>query len=259
MKESVQTDDIARRALAALDLTRLGEDDTPADIEALCASALGAGGPPAAVCVYPEHVQTSRRALETLGATGVRVATVVNFPDGSADAGRIERETRRAVAAGADEVDMVLPWRALADGDEAAVSQCLAAAREASRGRVLKVILESGALADPALVRRAAGLALDAGADFIKTSTGKVATGATAEAATVMLEAIRDRGGQAGFKASGGVRTLADAALYLGLADRLLGPGWATPQHFRIGASGLLGEIRKALGGDSPATGGTAY
>jgi len=257
--ESVQTDDIARRALAALDLTSLGEDDTPAAIEALCASAVGAGGLPAAVCVYPEHVQTARRALEAAGAAGVRVATVVNFPDGSADAQRIARETRRAVAAGADEVDMVLPWRALAARDELAVSQCLAAAREACRDRPLKVILESGALAEPALVRRAAELALDAGADFIKTSTGKVATGATPEAATVMLEAIRDRGGKAGFKASGGVRTLADAALYLGLADRLLGPGWATPRHFRIGASGLLGEIRKALGGDAASTGGTAY
>jgi len=257
--ESVQTDEVARRALAALDLTSLGEDDTPAGIEALCASAQGAGGLPAAVCVYPEHVQTARRALDGLGAAAVRVATVVNFPDGSADADRIVRETRRAIAAGADEVDMVLPWRALAAGDEQAVRQSLTAAREASRGRPLKVILESGALAEAALVRRASELALDAGADFIKTSTGKAGSGATADAATVMLEAIRDRGGQAGFKASGGVRTLADAALYLGLADRLLGPGWATPQHFRIGASGLLGEIRKALGGDAGTTRGTAY
>jgi len=257
--ETVQTDEIARRALAALDLTSLGEDDTPERIAALCASALGPGGPPAAVCVYPEYVLTARRRLEELGASGVRVATVVNFPDGSADGDRVARETRRAVAAGADEVDMVLPWRALVAGDEQAVRRCLAAAREASQGRPLKVILESGALAQPDLVRRAAELALDAGADFIKTSTGKVDTGATVEAAAVMLETIRDRGGRAGFKASGGVRTLADAASYLELADRLLGPGWATPQHFRIGASGLLGEIRKALGGGAVAGGGTAY
>ena len=259
MTEPDPTPEIARRALAALDLTSLGEDDTPASIEALCASALGAGGVPAAVCVYPEHIGTARRALDALGAGTVRVATVVNFPDGSADAGRIARETRRAVAAGADEVDMVLPWRALTAGDEEAARRCLAAAREASPGRLLKVILESGSLAGPAQVGRAAGLALDAGADFIKTSTGKAGTGATAEAATVMLEAIRDRGGRAGFKASGGVRTLADAALYLGLADRLFGPGWATPQHFRIGASGLLGEIRKALGGPGAQPTGTAY
>ncbi len=124
---------------------------------------------------------------------------------------------------------------------------------------MLKVILESGALGEAALVRRASELALDAGADFIKTSTGKAGTGATAAAATVMLEAIRDRGGRAGFKASGGVRSLDDAALYLGLADRLLGAGWATPQHFRIGASGLLGEIRRTLGGSGPDAGGTGY
>jgi len=259
MTESIPTADVARRALAALDLTSLGEDDTPAKVEALCASAAGAGGLPAAVCVYPEYVGTARRALDAQGAGSVRVATVVNFPDGSADADRIERETRRAVAAGADEVDMVLPWRALAAGNEEAVRRCLAAAREAARGRLLKVILESGALGESSLVRRASELALDAGADFIKTSTGKTDTGATPAAATVMLEAIRDRGGRAGFKASGGVRALADAATYLGLADRLLGPDWATPAHFRIGASGLLGEIRKALGGDGPESGRTAY
>jgi deoxyribose-phosphate aldolase len=257
--ESAQTVEIATRALAALDLTTLGEDDTPAKVAALCASVIGAGGLPAAVCVYPEHIQTARRALDARGAGAVRVATVVNFPDGGADAGRVGRETRRAVAAGADEVDMVLPWRSLAAGDEQAVGQCLAAAREASRGRVLKVILESGALGEAALVRRASELALDAGADFIKTSTGKAGTGATAAAATLMLEAIRDRGGRAGFKASGGVRSLDDGALYLGLADRLLGAGWATPRHFRIGASGLLGEIRRALGGSGPDAGGTGY
>ncbi len=118
MPESAQIAEIARRALAALDLTSLGEDDTPGKIEALCASTVGAGGLPAAVCVYPEHVLTARRALDAQGAGAVRVATVVNFPDGSADAQRVGRETRRAIAAGADEVDMVLPWRALAAGDE---------------------------------------------------------------------------------------------------------------------------------------------
>lgn len=255
MLEPGQATEIARRSLAALDLTSLGEDDTPAVIEALCASASGPGGRPAAVCVYPEHIVTAQRAL----AGVVRVATVVNFPDGSADAARVARETRRAVAAGADEVDLVLPWRALLSGDEQAVRDVLAAGREAAGDRTLKVILESGALGEAARIRRAADLALEAGADFIKTSTGKVASGATAEAATVMLEAIRDHGGRAGFKASGGVRSLQDAALYLGLADRLLGPGWAGPDHFRIGASGLLGEIRKALGGAAGATGGAGY
>jgi deoxyribose-phosphate aldolase len=240
--------DIAARALAALDLTSLGEDDTPARIETLCASAVGPGGLPAAVCVYPEHIATARRALDAAGARGVKVATVVNFPDGSTNSERTAREARRAVAAGADEVDMVLPWTALLAGDRESARRCVTDCREATAGRVLKVILESGALAEPAVIRAASELALDAGADFIKTSTGKVAMGATPEAARVMLETLRDRGGRAGFKASGGVRSLQDAAIYLDLADEILGPGWATPAHFRIGASGLLADIRATFG-----------
>ena len=248
-----QATDIPARALAALDLTSLGEDDSPQQIEALCASAAGPGGLPAAVCVYPEHIGTARRALDAAGAKAVKVATVVNFPDGSADADRVARETRRAVAAGADEVDMVLPWEALLAGDRESARRAVMAAREAAAGRVLKVILESGVLADAAVIRAASELALDAGADFIKTSTGKARIGATPEAARVMLETLRDRGGRAGFKAAGGVRSLADAATYLRLADDILGAGWATPGHFRIGASGLLTGIRVAFGaaGDS--------
>lgn len=246
-----QVTDIARRALAALDLTSLGEDDSPERIEALCAAADGPGGAPAAICVYPEHIVTARRALASRGLHQVRVATVVNFPDGGADAGRAARESRRAVAAGADEVDMVLPWQALVSGDARAARAVVAACRDATAGRVLKVIIESGSLGTVSRVSAASELALDAGADFIKTSTGKVATGATPQAARVMLRAIQGRGGRAGFKVSGGVRTLADAAVYLGLADELLGRDWATPSHFRIGASALLGEIRAALGGEA--------
>ncbi len=248
---------VARRALAALDLTSLGEDDTPGRIEALCASAAGPGGAPPAVCVYPEHIATARHALDAAGLEDVAVATVVNFPDGAADPGRVMRETRRAVAAGAQEIDVVFPWRAFLAGEHRDVRGVIDACRSACPGRPLKVILESGEFGAPGALRAAAELALDAGADFIKTSTGKVATGATAEAAQIMLEAIRDRGGRAGFKASGGVRTLVDAAAYLRLADEILGEGWADdPAHFRIGASSLLAEIREVLGaaGDGEAS-----
>jgi len=240
---------LARRALRALDLTSLGEDDTPEHIEALCAAAAGGSGPPAAVCVYPEHIGTARRALAAAGAGAIPVATVVNFPDGSEDAGRTQRETRRALAAGATEIDMVLPWRSLRAGDPAAAAAAVAACRQACPGRTLKVILESGELDERDLIRRAGELAIEEGADFIKTSTGKVAVGATPEAARVMLETIRDHGGRVGFKAAGGVRSLADAATYFALADEILGGGWAEPARFRIGASGLLTEIRRVLGG----------
>ena len=113
---------LAARLMPLLDLTSLGEDDTPARIEALCAGALAAPVAPAAVCVYPEHVAGARRALD---ASGIRVATVVNFPEGSDDPARVERETRRAIAAGADEVDMVLPWRALREDRAGAVRYAL--------------------------------------------------------------------------------------------------------------------------------------
>lgn len=236
---------LAARLLPLLDLTSLGEEDTPARIRALCASARSPHGWPAAVCVYPEHVTTAR---ESLDGTPVRIATVVNFPDGGDDPARVARETRRAIAAGADEIDLVLPWRALCVGQVARARACVDAAREASgTGIVLKLILETGALGEPGLVRKASELGLDAGVDFLKTSTGKSAAHATPEAASVMLDAIAERGGRCGFKAAGGIRTLEDARGYLELAQSRLGAAWISPAHFRIGASGLLAAIEAAL------------
>lgn len=237
---------LALRAIPLLDLTSLGDDDTAGTIERLCAAADGPGGTPAAVCVYPEHIGTARRALDARGLSRVKVATVANFPDGGTDVERARRETRRAVAAGADEVDVVLPWRAWLSGDESIARRLVEACRQAAAGRILKVILETGELRDAAVIRAASLAALDAGADFIKTSTGKVAVNATPAAARVMLEAIRERG-RGGFKAAGGVRTVGDVAAYLALADAVLGEGWVGPARFRIGASALLGELRRAL------------
>jgi deoxyribose-phosphate aldolase len=236
---------LAARLMPLLDLTSLGEDDTPARIDALCAEALAAPVGPAAVCVYPEHVAGARRAL---GAAGIRVATVVNFPDGSDDAARVERETRRAVAAGADEVDMVLPWRALRDGRAEAARAAVAACRRAcGPGIALKLIIESGELREPALIREACAIGLGEGVDFLKTSTGKVPINATPEAAAMMLEAIAAQGGRCGLKVAGGVRTLADAASYLDLVEARMGATWITPAHLRIGASALFAELRDAL------------
>lgn len=236
---------LALRLLPLLDLTSLGEDDTPAQIEALCASARTSNGLPAALCVYPEHVTTVRRALT---GTAAKIATVVNFPDGGSDSGRVIRETRRALAAGADEIDMVMPYDALRRGDVALAEAAVKACRDAcGSGAALKLILETGELVRPELIRQASAIGLAAGVDFLKTSTGKVAVNATPEAATIMLDAIAADGGRCGFKAAGGIRTLADAQTYLDLADSRLGSGWADPVHFRIGASALFVEIRAAL------------
>lgn len=236
---------LAARLLPLLDFTRLDEDDSPARIRALCAAAQTRHGFPAAVCIYPEHVTTAHEAL--VGTT-VNIATVVNFPEGASDPQRVQRETKRAIAAGANEIDMVLPWRALQAGDTASAQACVTACRAAcGPGVVLKLILETGALQTPDLIRQASVLGLEAGVDFLKTSTGKLPVGATLEAASVMLTAIAEHGGRRGFKAAGGIRTLEDAERYLALADAKLGAGWVTPAHFRIGTSSLLDAILAEL------------
>jgi deoxyribose-phosphate aldolase len=232
---------VAGRLLSLLDLTSLAENDRPEQIEALCRSALAAPRLPAAVCIYPEHVTTARRCLQ---GTAVKVATVVNFPDGSGDPVRAERETRRALGAGADEIDLVLPYRCLLDGDIESVRTVIRSCRAiCTDGVVLKLILETGVLATPELIRMACKIGLEEGVDFLKTSTGKAPVNATPQAAMVMLDAIAAAGGRCGFKAAGGIRTLAEATAYLQLAEERLGAGWSDPAHFRIGASALFGEL----------------
>ncbi len=234
----------AGRLLAVLDHTSLGEDDSPETIRALCDVALSGEGRPAAVCVHPEHVAAARRALDAGGAPEVAVASVVNFPDGGSDADRAKLETGCALAAGAGEIDFVYPWRAHLAGDHAIGPAMVARCKADCGERILKVILETGELGDAGRIRELAAAALDAGADFIKTSTGKRG-GATLESARVILEWLRDRG-RGGFKAAGGIRTLPQAASYLELADRIGGAGWAAPRRFRIGSSSILAAIRAA-------------
>jgi deoxyribose-phosphate aldolase len=181
---------------------------------------------------------------------------VANFPAGGTDAAAARREAEDALADGADEVDVVLPYEAYASGERPAALAVLDACREACGTRArLKVILESGALDDPDLIRDAAADALGHGADFVKTSTGKRSPGATLPAARAMLEAIRDAGGDRGFKASGGISTTEDAGRYLALADEILGAEYVSPERFRFGASSLLGDLLASLG-HAPATTG---
>jgi deoxyribose-phosphate aldolase len=249
----------AHRALAALDLTSLNEGDTPEDIAALCAKARTPQGSVAAVCVYPEHVVTARRALFDAEPV-VRIATVVNFPDGSADPARAERETRRALAAGADEIDVVFPWRALISGDAAVGARVVSDCKTVlPTGASLKVILETGELKDAGLIRRAADIALAHGADYLKTSTGKVPINATPEAVRVLLQAILDAKSQCGLKVAGGVRRVDDAAVYFDLVDTMMGADWATPARFRIGASGLLDDVLAVLSNTTTAARGSGY
>lgn len=232
------------RLMACLDLTRLGDSDTPSDIHALCDLAARLPVAPAALCVHPEMITSARAGLQRVGLPAVLVATVVNFPDGAEDPARCRREILRARGAGAQEIDAVLPWRSLLAGDADAVVASLRAMREASQGLTLKVIIESGELGSTSHIREASLMAIHEGADFIKTSTGKARAHATRQAAEAMLVAIAETGGRCGFKAAGGIRTPEQADAYLAIADRVLGPDWCRPSHLRIGASSLAEALQ---------------
>ena len=236
---------IARRAIACLDLTNLDEGCDAAAVDALCRRARTPAGPVAAVCLWPRFVARARAAL---AGSGIRVAPVVNFPSGEEPAEAVTARVSEALADGAEEIDLVIPWRALAAGDASRARDLVRAVKGLAGAAPVKAILETGELRDPALIARAGTAALEGGADFLKTSTGKVAVNATPEAAEILLGLIRDSGRPVGFKAAGGVRTLAEAALYLSLAERIMGPGWPEPARFRFGASGLLDALLAALG-----------
>jgi deoxyribose-phosphate aldolase len=201
-----------------------------------------------------------KRAQEGLKGSSVRIATVVNFPAGGEDVGRVTDDVQEALSDGANEIDLVLPYEAVRRGDLAAATEMVEAVREMiDQNRLLKVILETGELKDAALIETASRIAIEAGADFIKTSTGKTPVSATPEAAVIMLNAIKASGRPVGLKPSGGIRTLVDAKIYLDLADRILGQGWATPQTFRIGASSVYDALIAAIEGRAGATAAGTY
>ena len=245
----------AARALALLDLTSLNDEDDAAAIDALCARAASPHGAVAAVCVWPRFVA---QAVAALQGTGIRVAAVANFPAGAADIEGAVADAAAILKAGGDEVDVVFPYRSLMAGDEAIGAELVEACKLVCGDKAsLKVIIESGELNDPALIRKASEIALKAGADFIKTSTGKVPVNATPEAAEIMLTVLKAHG-KGGFKAAGGIRDTATAGDYLAIADRIMGPGWATPETFRFGASGVLTDLLAVLDGADNAGGAAA-
>jgi deoxyribose-phosphate aldolase len=238
-------------AISMIDLTTLEGQDTPGKVRALCSKAQrpDPSDPSvpavAAVCVYPDLVATAKQAL---GTSGIKVASVATaFPSGRSSLAVKQQDTRDAVAAGADEVDMVIDRGAFLSGRYGAVYDEIVEVKEASGDAHLKVILETGELATYDNVRRASWLAMLAGGDFIKTSTGKVSPAATLPVTLVMLEAVRDfrdaTGRQVGVKPAGGIRTTKDAIRNLVLVNETAGDDWLDPDWFRIGASSLLNDL----------------
>ncbi|NUR26194.1 MAG: deoxyribose-phosphate aldolase [Catenulispora sp.] len=246
-------------AVRMVDLTTLEGADTPGKVRALCAKGIRpepeqdqqtpACPSVAAICVYGDMVQTAKAAL---AGSGVKVAAVATaFPSGRAPLSVKLADTVAAVEAGADEIDMVIDRGAFLSGRYAAVAEEIAAVKAACQTNGhdahLKVILETGELATYDNVKRASWLAMLAGADFIKTSTGKVSPAATLPVTLLMLEAVRDfraqTGRQVGVKPAGGIRTAKDAIKYLVTVNETAGPDWLDPDWFRFGASSLLNDL----------------
>jgi deoxyribose-phosphate aldolase len=238
-------------AVRMMDLTTLEGADTPGKVAALCAKARrpdpadSAVPPVAAVCVYPNLVGVARSALE---GTPVKVASVATaFPSGQSPIEVKLDDVRRALELGADEIDMVIDRGAFLSGRYAKVVDEIVRVKDACGATHLKVILETGELGTYDNVRRASLLAIAAGADFIKTSTGKVSPAATLPVTLCMLEVIRDvhddTGRVVGMKPAGGIRTAKQAIQYLCVLNETLGSAWMTPDLFRFGASSLLNDV----------------
>jgi deoxyribose-phosphate aldolase len=245
----MKNNELAKRILPLIDLTSLNESDDEHVITLLCKKAVTLYGQVAAVCIYPQFVALAKKLLAN---TNVKIATVSNFPKGQAVPNTVYAETEQAIKDGADEIDLVIPYSEYLTGKRRSTIDLVKDCKKICEGKaLLKVILETGILALPENILAGSLDAIFAGADFLKTSTGKVAINATTEAAKIMLVTIRAinefEHKNVGFKAAGGIRTIDNAREYLEIADKIMGPAWVTPKNFRFGASGLLDNILSEL------------
>ena len=235
----------SEKLVALLDVTRLVDNDDPQQFAQWLELSSAKAYQPAAYCVYPQYLQQTAAYLAAAGMTA-QLATVVNFPTGAEPLAQVLQQIEQALSAGASEIDAVLPYRNLMAGDEVSVRTFMQAVRQACGDRCLKIIIESGELATPDLIKLATDIAIDGGADFVKTSTGKVAVGVTLEAARLILGQIRQANRPVGFKASGGVRDKAFAMQLTGLFNDMLNKTPAA-DAMRIGASALYLELLQEM------------
>lgn len=233
------------KILSLIDLTSLNDNDTDAVITKLCQKAVTAYGHVAAVCVYPQFVKL---AAQLLKETPVKIATVANFPQGNFLLPDVLSVIQKSIQDGAHEIDVVFPYSHYLNGDVDYAKEFIKKCKETCGNNItLKVILETGAFQDMHVLADAARDVLLSGADFLKTSTGKIEKGATPEAADVLLKAIKEYSPSpkrtVGFKASGGVRTIEQASQYIQIANDIMCSDWVSPKTFRLGASQLLDAV----------------
>ncbi len=242
-KHAVVNDTDKKLAVHCLDYTSLNETDTDDDIRTLCQHAITPLGNVAAICVYPQFVDFAKRKLTD---PRIKIATVANFPAGNFALDAIINDVKASLFDGANEIDLVFPYRDYLAGNKTAALTLVKMVKHVCGDATLKVIIETGAL-DINTIAAISQDCLIAGADFLKTSTGKLPIGATLEAAAIILQTIKTFQLQhkitKGFKAAGGIRTTKEAIAYIKLAKLIIGKTWPTPENFRIGASSLLNDL----------------
>ncbi len=232
----LMTDPDKTRLISLIDFTRLLDHDNESDIREFCKKASTPLGPVAALCVYPEFITAAKNTKPT-----IPVATVANFPSGNDALPAVEQSILSSLEKGADEIDVVMPYKRLIVADMDYVIQFLNRCRELTKNYVLKIIIETAAL-DEAHIAQATQLVADCGADFVKTSTGKMA-GASLEAVTIVLETLALLTNPPGIKISGGIHTPEQAQSYLDLIEKHMGRAWITPTHVRLGSSRLIDAL----------------
>ena len=244
---SLSRTDWAGRILPLVDLTDLSDTCTNESITNLYASAHTPFGSVASLCIWPEFVSFARELSDTFP-----IACVINFPLGQDSHSKIISDLRTALDSGATEIDIVHDYRLFLTGDESQLGFLIESAKDVMSNypnTILKVILEVGELTESTLISRASQLSISAGADFIKTSTGKVPVNATLPASEIMLREISASDKKIGFKAAGGIKTVDDARSYIELAENIMGESYITPSTFRFGASSLLQDVLSVLEG----------
>ena len=242
--------DMRKQIVSLMDLTLLGDNDTKGDIAKICSKATNVLGDVAAVCIYKEWITVAKKQLPN----NIKIATVINFPSGKCSLDEVLAETTLALKFGADEIDLVIDYQDYIKNSQSIAScQMISAVKKICGSKALKVIIESGELEKSKLIKKATKDAIDNGADFIKTSTGKVTIGATIDATKCMLETIKESGKKVGFKASGGIRSYSQAVEFMQLATKIFSKEYVCAKSFRFGVSGLLDSLLENNLGDDNA------